>query len=185
MNDLTRLSYKSQVIYDFDCTVARIVIDWSIWQDGVEKIFKKYDDTFVRNGTVHQFTNQMIVKYGKPLRDEVCEFNKNFEDKYNQGVEVNQELVEYIKNNSQQKHYLLTSNCHLLIDRLLVDLGLENSFTKVITRDDVLLIKPDTEGINKIIDGQNVTDFIYLGDSVFDEETAKAVGMDFEWIKMS
>lgn len=184
MNNLARLKHKKQIIYDFDGTIAKLKINWAGWHDGIEKIFLKYEPSFDRAGTVHQYTNFMIKKYGRSIRDEISNFNKDYENTFCESMLINNDLIKYIKTNPLQKHHILTSQNHLLLDRLLDEINIRDLFEKIITRDDVLLVKPDTEGMLKIIDNQKVEDFIYLGDADSDKKTAEAVGMDFEWIKI-
>lgn len=184
MNDLSKLINKKQIIYDFDCTIGRIVIDWAGWHDGAEKIIQEYDPTFIRQGGIYHLQNDMVRKYGKSMRDKMWKFTEDFEYENCTGLVLNSELVDYIKKNPQQKHHILTSNGLKNISKLLAEYDLVGLFDKIITRNNVYLLKPDPEGINQIIGQDNISDFILLGDGSSDEQTALAVGMDFEWIKM-
>ena len=133
---------------------------------------------------MHPFVNEMIGKYGQKIRDEICEVNKTYEFENCTGLVQNNELISYIKNNPQQKHHILTSQNHLLLDKLLSELKMKNIFEEIITRDDVYLIKPDPQGIKMIIQDHDIPEFIMLGDTSSDEQTTLAVGMDFEYIKI-
>lgn len=184
MNNLEKLKGKTDIIWDFDGTIARMDIDWTRWHDGVEKIFRKYDKNFVRDGKVHLLQNSMVKKYGRLLRDEICNFNWNYEKDNCKGIIANDKVIDYIRGNANKNYYIFTAQNHLLLDSLLKELDIKTLFTKIVTRDDVLFVKPDPEGINLILQGREVVDFIYLGDSALDEETAQAAGVAFEYISM-
>ena len=184
MNDLNKLQNKKYIIYDFDGTIAKVNIDWSNWHNGVERIFLKYEPTFIRNGLVNQFQNPMVLKYGKPLKDEICKFNEIYEMTLYKDLKLNTQLIDYIKNNPKKINYILTSQNKSSLIKMLDELRITNYFYMFITRDDILFLKPDPEGIKKILLSNDVNDFIMLGDSIIDEQTAKSVNMDFEYIKI-
>jgi phosphoglycolate phosphatase-like HAD superfamily hydrolase len=191
MNDLNKIKKYKRIIYDFDGTIAKILIDWKDWHTEVEKIYKEYDKNFTHHGYMHGHYNHMIERFGDDLRDKLLKLNNEYELSYFKGTINNNELIEFIKENIKEnikdkeiKQYVLTSNGKDIINKLLKDLDLENIFEKVVTRDTAKYIKPSTSGIEQIVDIKNKDEYIMVGDTDADEKVAKAMDIDFEKIEI-
>lgn len=187
MNDLIRLKKYKNIIYDFDMTIAAIKIDWTGWHDQAEKLFKSYDENVVypRSATVHLLQNEMVKKYGKGIGIGMSKMNEQYEYNFYKEIIPNKELIAFIKENKDKHHFIVSNQNRLLLTKALKELGIDECIERSITRDDVYYIKPDPEGLLKLIDpNQPLTDYIYVGDVLSDEQAAQAVGMDFEYVKM-
>jgi len=179
------LKNKRHVIFDFDGTIAKINLDWSIWHKNVRMILAEYEPNLAIEGSVNNFINIMVEKHGVHLRDKIVEYNESFECEYNKGVVTNTLVLEYLRNEKSKNFYLLTSNSRRFIDQVLVELGLEHIFDLVITRNDVFYTKPHTEGISRIVEKGKEGDYIMIGDSSSDEGAAKNIGIEYIFEKIS
>lgn len=173
---------KTDLIFDFDGTIALLDIDWLEWHQGIAKIYKKHKPSFEYGGEyLHTKINDFIEECGDSLRDEIVKFNYEYEKQFTKGLEENSVLIDFIKNETDVNMYVLTNNDSRNIIKHLTSLGLTEKFKKIVCRNDVKYVKPNTEGINKIIDKEQLTsNFLMIGDSLdSDRGVAKAIGMDF------
>ncbi|OGM05305.1 hypothetical protein A2715_05495 [Candidatus Woesebacteria bacterium RIFCSPHIGHO2_01_FULL_39_32] len=184
MNNFKLLNSYKNIIYDFDGTLFKFDLDWKGWHDRVKAFIKEHEPTFEKEGLVNNIQNDYVKKYGKSLRDKICSMNETYEIENIENVLPNTKLIDYIKTRKDVRNFVLTSNNHKLVDGLLKKYGIYDKFEQIIARDDVLLIKPDIEGIQKILNGENLKDFIMVGNSTNDELTAKTSGIAFEMIKI-
>ena len=100
--------------------------------------------------------NAYIEKGGEEARNKILEINYRNEKQHYTGYEllpVALPLLELVKKCATV--YVWTSNDHRTIDPILVELGMDNFFTKVVARNDVTFIKPDPEGFSLIYDEKN------------------------------
>lgn len=177
---LSSLSRKKYLIFDLDGTIVKLKINWTGWHKGVAEIFHRYDRNFVWAGErVDSLTKSYIEKYGTTMRNEIIDFMTAYELNNPRGYSINQCLVNYILKNENQENSLLTNNISNTVYPILKDLKLENRFKIIITPDKLTYMKPDIEGISKIINNRNISDFAVIGDGVFDEMVAKAQSIDF------
>jgi len=91
-------------------------------------------------------------------------------------------LVEFL-NMLQEKKYLLAVNTNRTdsMEMLLENFDLEGYFSPVITAGKVSHPKPNPEGVHSILKHWNLTrhEVAYIGDSIVDEQTARAAGVAF------
>ena len=171
------------IIFDFDETLATIIIDWSPWYEEVANIFRKYQPDFQdANSITMQIVSQFITKYGQPLRDAYLAFSRDFESKTYQGYYKNQPALDLLQTLHQQNKnlYLLTSNTKATILPILSELGIANYFAKIITLDDVTNIKPNPMPFELIYtQGQNKNQYLMIGDSSSDRGFAQNAGITF------
>lgn len=178
---------KQILIFDFDETIARIVIDWRLWHEGVAEIISRFDTSHVYTpGREHLYVNDSVKKFGKPLRDALWNFNEAYETNRATELDINHRLVEFINNDNKHRKLLYTSNSKQAVSTYLEQLELAPIFEKKCFRDDVDLIKPEPEGFWKILFDKSVPieNYLMIGDSSSDEGMAKAVGMDFFKVTM-
>ena len=173
---------KIDLIFDFDGTIALLDLDWTDWHRGVAEIYKKYNTSFKYHGEyLHMSTNNFIEEYGDVLRDEIIEFNYKYEKEFTKGLKPNSVLVDFIRDEINCDMYVLTNNDSRNIKKHLTSLGLINNFKTIVCRDNVKYVKPNAEGINKIIGKKKIlSNFLMIGDSLdSDGGVAEATGMDF------
>lgn len=172
---------KTNLIFDFDGTIALLDLDWQNWHQGIANIYKKYNNSFDYQGEyLHVSINDFIKEYGDVLRDEIVQFNYEYETKFTKGLKLNIALIDFIKKEKEIDMYVLTNNDSKNVKKYLADLELIDKFVKIICRDDVKYVKPNVEGINKIIENEKKSSFLMIGDSIdSDGAVAKAIGIDF------
>lgn len=175
---------KTHLIFDFDETLAWLKIDWPQRYQALTEIYQTYEADYDYES--QQFDigyNQYARKYGAEFAKKIDEFYQAFELEHLSEIEPYPELVSLIKKWAQDgtyQLYLYTSNTRPTIESALTKLGLENCFSKTVTRSDVQLIKPDPEGFGLIYEpGQDKEQYLMVGNSSSDEGMAQAAGIDF------
>ncbi len=173
---------KQILVFDFDETIARIVIDWTAWHTGVADIISQFDPTHICSpGREHLSVNEAVRRFGKSLRDQLWAFNEAYEVANALGIEINEPLVEFNKTDQKYRKFLYTSNSKIVAARYLAELGIETCFERFCFRDDVALVKPDPDGFWRVLHDTSVplSRYLMIGDSSSDEGMAKTVGLDF------
>ena len=74
---------------------------------------------------------------------------------------------------------LWTSNVQATARYVLEDVGLISAFSAMATRDSVAYIKPHPEGWRHLYDGAPLNEYLFVGDSINDQQAAAAVGIDY------
>lgn len=180
------MDYPKYVIFDFDKTIATLVVDWTKWHLGAGAIFQKYDPNFrqhLEGKKIYHLQNEMFAKFGPKLKKDIDEFTKKFEAEEVRRVDpiietVN--LTKYLYLNGS-KLYIWSSNDYDLVAKNLKELNILNKFEFLITRDKVDFLKPNTSGFDKYlvtVDG-NLKNFLMVGDSDSDREAAKNSGINY------
>jgi len=173
---------KSNLIFDFDKTIAQMEIDWSDWHKGVSQVYEKYDKQhgYKRGKNPHQYYNDLSVKHGYDLIEDVKKFVSDYEQEYTKSFTPYLELVDFIKQNKSHKKYVFSSNARSTVELGLRELGIFDSIEKIISRDDVKKLKPDPEGFY-LLDGfaQHKDSYLMIGDSKADQLAAKRAGISF------
>lgn len=183
LSQLKKLSReKKNLIFDFDKTIAQMEIDWSDWHQGVSKIYSKYDKSHgYRKGLdPHVYYNTLVDKHGDELVADIRIFVSKYEQEYNTGFTPYPELIEFITNNNSNDLFVFSSNSRSTVLSGLRDLEILDAFKQLITRDEVMKLKPDTEGFNLLkYFREKKDDYLMIGDSSSDELAAKTAGIDF------
>ncbi len=179
-------NHKKYFIYDFDGTLADIQIDWTDWHEGTARIMEKYNPDFNwHGGKVFKQVNDYIKEYGQRIRDEFWQFHREYEQDYVTGYLPNTTLLEFLKSNPSQVNFLYTSNMRQTVMPMLKEMEIVDSFDHKVTRDDVMLVKPEMEGMEKIyVPGTDKKDYLMFGDSHADEGLAYNFGIDFWQVEM-
>lgn len=171
------------VIFDFDETLATIIMDWSPWYKGVAEIVRKYQPSFDDvNNLSMQSVSEFINQYGQSFRDEYVNFEINLEKKNYQSYKIIQKTLDlFQKFHKQNKNlYLLTSNSKITVLPILEELKITNHFTKIVTLDDVRNFKPSPIPFELIyVEGNDKKQYLMVGDSVSDKGFAQNVGIDY------
>lgn len=174
---------KKHLIFDFDGTIARLLIDWSKWHAGIEEIYRRFEPEFEpEHWRMDYVLNAFIEKYGAEIREQLWQFNETFEQEYLTGVQLNGEVIDWIKKQHQEYTlYLLTSNSRKTIEPILKELNIYEVFDQLIFRDDVEYIKPHGSPFTLIPGHQEAhkSEWLMIGDSSSDQGFAEANGMDF------
>ncbi len=179
--------YK-HIIFDFDETLATLLIDWPKWHEQIIAIIKKHESNFDESTYLNMYSiHQYILKYGQAFRDDFVSFETAFEQKYYHGYKLINKTFALLQKLSQEgKHiYLLTSNSREVVLPILRELKIEQLFNKIVTLGDVSNIKPTVEPFALISEGLQVNkkEFLMIGDSQSDSGFAANVGIDYLDIK--
>jgi len=182
MNNLSIFKEKNNIVFDFDLTLAKLVIDWTKWHEGIREIYSSFnpDHEYGPGINPHEFYNQMIDKYGKPLIEAVRKFNSDYEEKFVKEYIPANTLINLIKKLEDKNLYIFSSNSRKTIEKGLSKIKLSNYFKQLITRDETSYLKPNPEGFYLIENfNDNKEDFLMVGDSSSDEIAAKNAGISF------
>ena len=174
------------IIFDFDKTIASIIVDWKKWHLGAGEIFKKYEPTFVKHlqgEKIYNLQNEMFKKYGRDLKSEIDTFTRDFEATEVKGIEPILATIELIKDlySKGKSLYIWSSNDSILVEKSLKELSIFDRFKFLVTRDSVNLLKPETSGFDihfSKIDN-DLSKFLMIGDSDSDMGAASGCGIQY------
>ncbi|MBU0576625.1 HAD family hydrolase [Patescibacteria group bacterium] len=172
---------KKYLIFDFDETITRIEMDWSLYYDRLAKVYEKFDPghkhlVFSR----YDGYNDFVKKYGKKVARLVKVANQKYEQEMARGFTPNPELIKFIKNADRYKKYIYSSNTLPTVLRGVRELELDGCFDQIITRSEVTYIKPDLEGFNLLYDPSvSKSEYLMIGNSFSDQNLAKLAEIDF------
>jgi HAD superfamily hydrolase (TIGR01549 family) len=180
--------YK-HVIFDFDETLATLIVDWKFWHTDIVPIIKKYEPDFdealaasLDMSSVHQF----IDKYGQSFRRDYVDFEISIEQKHYHGYKIIDQSLALLKKFHQQNKtiYLLTSNSREIVLPILQEMRIADYFARIITVNDVENVKPSPAPFKLIKDEKIALDqYLMVGDSVNDSGFAKNVGIAYLDVK--
>ena len=176
--------YK-HIIFDFDQTLATLLMDWSSWQPGVVSVIKKFEPDFDENTDLHMYDiHRFINQYGPAFRDDYVDFEVAMEKATYHGYQLITPTFNLLQTCHQQnkKLYLLTSNSKEIVLPILKELQITNYFTNIITLEDVANVKPDPMAFSLIVQAEaeiNKSQYLMIGDSISDKEFARNAGIDY------
>ena len=178
------------IIFDLDGTLADdIDVHLEAWERAMEEVWQKPTAEELR----------LYKKYvGRSLRDIMRSIYG----------EISEELFEKV-NTAKKRHFqrlihkirpiiprhvleelkerytiaLFTSTNRKTALDILQHLKILDLFDIIVTADDVKVAKPDPTGVKKILQISGCKDAILVGDTVYDEETAKNTGIRFIHVK--
>ena len=173
---------QSQIIFDFDKTLATLRIEWQFWHEPIKQLITTYEPGFdptteLDMSSIHTF----IEKYGEKFRDAFVKIETTVEQNHYQGyIVIPQALALLQQLHRQDKQlYLLTSNSREVVIPILDELQITGYFKKIVTVSDVPNIKPSIAPFALIHDGSPKTDYLMVGDSVSDRGFAQNVGIKY------
>ena len=175
---------KTHLIFDLDETILHLIMPWNEWERDIEDQLKKIDgkifnDYKNRKINLNQMQNAYISSHPQ-TKNLIVRNNENFESKYLKEIRVNQKLVNLIKNLKGYQLSIWSANSKSTIKKTLKKVDILEKFKKLITRDDVDFLKPDSQGFNKIWDHKTPkSKYVFIGDSTNDKNSAHAAGIDF------
>ncbi len=176
---------KTHLIFDFDETLAKLVLPWSDWENPIKDKLIKLDPTIYesyknKKTPLTDLMNQYVLKFDKEAKDLIRENDLNFETNYLQDVIPNNELISFVKLSKKYRMFIWSSNTRPTIKKVLDKYDIWNKFEKVVTSLDVDLLKPCVDGFSQIYDPTIPKEkYLMIGDSDRDERAAKQSGVDF------
>lgn len=181
LHEYVQTHHKTHLVFDFDKTIAQIDVDWTNWHTGVAAIYASYDPKHVFHpGRELLFLNDYVMRFGQEVSDEVGAFIQQYEMKHTRGFIPNDELITFIKANIHLNLSIYSSNSIDSLRAALAGFELENCFTTLVSKEDVVYIKPHPEGFNLIYDPKvPKSNYLMIGDSASDAGVARNFGVDF------
>jgi len=177
---------KKYLIFDLDETLAKLNIDWSTIRREIFDLVASFDEPlsksvpFVPNAGI-ELSNKAAKKHGKATAKKLRAFVENYEITHYFDYTPNDELIDFILNNKQTYvYYMWTSNGRQTIQDFLRKESLAHLFSRIVTQNDVSLIKPEAEGFSQIYTvGEPLSSYLMIGDSHSDENAANNAGIEF------
>jgi HAD superfamily hydrolase (TIGR01549 family) len=178
---------KTHLIFDLDKTICWLILPWQHWQDKIKEkliavdkpLYQKY---IIGKISLSELQNQYISKFPS-TKQLFIKNNTWFETTLLQNTIPNPQIMKFIKNSqnsSPYTFYLWSSNTKKTVTAILKKYTLSRRFKKIITCNDIAMIKPHPEGFT-LIKEKNIplTNYLFIGDSKSDKQAAQAVGIDF------
>lgn len=175
---------KTHLIFDFDETLVHVLLPWDRWEEDIKDELIKIDKSIYskykrRRINLSQLENAYISKYPQ-TKDLIIKNSVNFETKYLKEVVPNKKLISFIKYAGDYKKFIWSSNSIQIIEKGLKKFKIEGKFQKISSRTNLTLIKPETEGFEKIY-APNIPkkNYLFIGNSSYDRLAAKKSDINF------
>ena len=176
---------KKQIIFDFDKTLFKLIIDWEKYFQEIENKLISIDKSIYSdyiNKLINwcEMQNLYVERYGVSMKKLICANNINSELYLYKKSIPNKYLINLI--NKLDKHflYIWSSNTRELIIKILEQNNILIKFKKIVCRNDVQFLKPKPDGFLKLKDPNvSLKSYLLIGDSKNDENAAKNIGIDF------
>ena len=194
MNNLTVYDYikqhdKTHIIFDFDATLFLLLLPWNKWGETIQGQLLNLNPDIWNQWTQEEISlsemqNRYIDKHGEAALQIILEHNKRFEEDQLKDVHPHHDLLRAVRElGTAYKKYVWSSNTREIIQRVLADFDIEDAFERVVTRNDVRLLKPNAEGFQLIRDPKVPLErYVLVGDSSSDRGAAKNAGIDFYYV---
>lgn len=175
---------KTNLIFDFDETIVRLILPWEKSTDRIKEELIKLDpkpleDYKKQKIGFSELQNTYVLKFGDEALKLFIKDDLDFEREDLIKYLLNDNLIDLIKKLENYKMAIWSSNTRPTIAKILDELGILNKFTKIVSREDVRLLKPYTEGFEKIYDGDPKINYLIIGDGRSEQEPAREIGIDF------
>lgn len=186
LTEYLAIHQKKYLIFDLDETLAKLNIDWSTIRREIFDLVATFDEPlsksvpFVSNAGI-ELSNKAAQKHGKDTAKKIRTFIENYEIAHYFDYTPNTELIDFVRRNKQTyTYYMWTSNGKRTIQDFLRKESLSPFFSRIVTQNDVSLIKPEAEGFSLLYSqGEPLSSYLMIGDSPSDENAAKNAGIEF------
>ncbi len=122
----------------------------------------------------------MFLVTEKGVNKRIIKHNTWFETNFAKKFTPNKKLIALLPKLRNYKSFVWSSNTKPNVPRVLQENKLLKYFEKVVTRNDVSLVKPYSDGFNLIHKGDiPMKLYLFIGDSGSDKEAAKTLKMDY------
>jgi FMN phosphatase YigB (HAD superfamily) len=172
------------IIFDFDDTLVSLQLDWEnfmqTWPDEVEG---KTGIQFPEGQTQMnhpELVNALVKKYGREILNADRKIYENFEEDSLTNFQVNDRLIEFIKDNTENLNfYIWSSNTRITIETILNQLQIFELFKKIVSRNDVEYVKPDNDGFAQIANKADSDEdtFLFVGNDLYSDKGAATASM--------
>lgn len=179
--ELVRQKHYHNLIFDLDETLTRLDLPWEEWIGQVTgslpaEAAKKLEQLLeVEGAPWGEVVNEQIVK-DSVFYDRFIKICQDFESKYFAHTPYD-DLVKALPRLKEEgcDLFLWTSNTRQTAERALMEMGILQLFTQLLTREDVKLGKPHGEGWKQFVfANENPDTCLMIGDSQNDALAAQA-----------
>lgn len=176
---------KKRLIFDFDETLFTLDLPWHLYNAELARQLYELDPAYPKEKSINKLENGITRKWGTQAAEIRWQYSRQFEHDNLRGVIELSDLTNFIRDNhAEYDYYLWTSNMRETVQPILQKNGLLPYFTRLVTKGDVLLMKPEPEGFELIFEPRTQvrTDYLMIGNSKNDQKAAAAAGIDF-WMR--
>lgn len=172
------------LIFDFDGTIGYLEVDWNGFNQRLQEIARDEFGHEVPISHSSLYQNTLVDVCGQAIVPKIIETGEQFELAQLGKTTFNASVVEFIIQHSTGFNFALyTSNTRLAVEQVLREHALLDFFTATVTRNDVVFLKPNPEGMYKLIAAHDLQkNALFIGDSNFDGDAAQAAGVDFMFV---
>lgn len=186
LTDYINDHHKTHIIFDFDATLSLLALPWDMWKVEFEKMLGNdnshtWGEYLNKDITLAEAQNIYLRNGGETARQTLTQFNAQFEKTLLEGVSHNHALLQEVDELPDNLYlYIWSSNSTETLKNVLTDLAVHHKFEKIVSRDDVSLIKPDPAGFDLLYKKDVPKDrYLMVGDSDADRGAAQAAGINF------
>lgn len=184
LSDYLSNNKKKNLIFDFDETIVRLILPWEKSTDRIKddlinldsKPLKEYKKSKISFSVLQ---NTYVRGFGEKALKLFLRNNLLFESEDLIDYLENPNIIDFIKNEKDYNFLIWSSNTKPVINKVLGELEISNKFSKIVSREDVKLLKPYSEGFDRLYSGDSKSNYLFIGDSWSDREAAEKVGIDF------
>lgn len=174
------------LIFDLDETLTHLKLPWDEWEKRMLAQLPPTASIQARDMLRHQTSNWGVVinalaKDNNAVHQKIIDISRTFEAEYFSHAPYHA-LIEALSTLQQdgRTFFLWTSNSRATAGQALRELGILERFSKIISHESVLQIKPDKDGWSQLHDqAQPLDAYLFIGDSSNDEQAARSIGIDF------
>lgn len=176
---------KTHLIFDFDETIIKLVLPWdkaiSRIKDDLILLDPEPADQYLQNKiSFNNLQNSYILKFGDKALKLFIKNNAEFESEDLKDYLRNEKMINFLKELKNYEIAIWSSNMKSTIKKILNELKALKKFSKIVSREDVKLLKPHPEGFDRIKVGNlPMSSYLLIGDSKSDKEAAEKLGIDF------
>lgn len=173
------------VIFDFDGTIATLPVDWYGLK---QRLLQFLHEQGIERTAVTLWNDIEQIKRQLPPEtlEEAYRCIEAYEHAAVPLMEVNETAVQYLNSVVAAGRRVavcsnnMTSTARIALERL----GLKECVAMIVGLDSVGRLKPHPEGVLRILHELRVSasDALFIGDSRFDQEAARAAGVPFKHI---
>lgn len=168
------------IVFDLDGTLVRLVVPWNEVDEQIATIFRSKGFAIPDDGRIWSFLH---IAENEGFRNEIEAVLQQYEIA---GAKQSKRLplLETVEGLSQPVG-VCSLNCEQACDIALTTHGIAHAIDTIVGRDSLSTWKPDPEPLQYAIDTMELSasSVVFIGDSVRDEETAAAAGVDFRYVK--
>lgn len=184
LTEFVHIHRYQHLVFDLDETITRLQLPWPegfemLYDRAPQHVEKQLRQDFGQGEPFGIVLNKAVEDHEEFLPI-LLAWAHDFEDQL-ASQQANDELVALLPQFVAEGRRLIlwTSNTRKSALLVLRQLGIAELFETIVSRDDVRLIKPDPEGWQHIYGGQELSSYLFIGDSVNDRSAAEAIGIDY------